>query len=73
MSARSSAKSQLPATVQTTIPSVAASALSQIIERGARVQAPAVRAYVERLREHRSQTPRPPRSSTSWRSTTSPR
>jgi hypothetical protein len=31
---------------------VAARALSQIIERGARVQAPAVKAYVERLREH---------------------
>jgi hypothetical protein len=31
---------------------VAARALSQIIERGARVQAPAVKAYVARLREH---------------------
>jgi hypothetical protein len=51
MSARSSAKSQLPATVDEH-PSVAARALSQIIERGSRVQAPAVKAYVERLREH---------------------
>lgn len=51
MSARSSAKSQLPATVDEH-PSVAARALSQIIERGARVQAPAVKAYVDRLREH---------------------
>ena len=33
-------------------PGTAAKALSQIIERGSRVQAPAVRAYVERLREH---------------------
>jgi hypothetical protein len=51
MSARSSAKSQLPATVDEH-PSVAARALSQIIERGSRVQAPAVKAYVERLRQH---------------------
>ncbi|MDX1892660.1 hypothetical protein [Mycolicibacterium sp. 050158] len=53
MSARSSAKSQLPATGRERAddPSMAARALSQIIERGARVQAPAVRAYVERLRE----------------------
>jgi hypothetical protein len=51
MSARSSAKSQLPATTDEK-PSVAAKALSQIIERGARVQAPAVKAYVDRLRQH---------------------
>src|ERR1700710_1439279 len=52
MSARSSAKSRLPATGNEPVddPSVAARALSQIIERGARVQAPAVKAYVERLR-----------------------
>ncbi|VEG57198.1 membrane protein [Mycolicibacterium aurum] len=51
MSARSRAKSQLPA-VPDEDPGVAAKALSQIIERGARVQAPAVKAYVDRLREH---------------------
>jgi len=53
MSARSSAKSRVPAVKDSDDhPSVAARALSQIIERGARVQAPAVTAYVERLREH---------------------
>jgi hypothetical protein len=51
MSARSSAKTQLPAVVDDH-PGAAARALSQIIERGARVQAPAVKAYVERLRQH---------------------
>lgn len=50
MSARSRAKSQPPAVVDED-PSVAAKVLSQIIERGARVQAPAVRAYVQRTRE----------------------
>jgi hypothetical protein len=49
MSARSNAKSQLPATVDDD-PSMAAKVLSQLIESGARVQAPAVKAYVERLR-----------------------
>jgi hypothetical protein len=54
MSARSSAKSRVPAVANDSAdhPSVAARALSQVIERGARVQAPAVKAYVERLREH---------------------
>jgi hypothetical protein len=52
MSARSSAKSQLPATTDEK-PGAAAKALSQIIERGARVQAPAVKAYVDRLRGHK--------------------
>ncbi|MCU1700981.1 MAG: hypothetical protein JWR34_7044 [Mycobacterium sp.] len=54
MSARSSAKSRVPAVGKDSDdhPSVAARALSQIIERGARVQGPAVKAYVERLREH---------------------
>jgi hypothetical protein len=54
MSARSSAKSRVPAVGKDSDdhPSVAARALSQIIERGARVQAPAVKAYVERLREN---------------------
>ena len=54
MSARSSAKSRVPAVGKDSAdhPSAAARALSQIIERGARVQAPAVKAYVERLREH---------------------
>jgi hypothetical protein len=51
MSARSSAKSQLPATVDDN-PGAAAKVLSQIIERGSRVQAPAVKAYVDRLRQH---------------------
>ena len=50
MSARSSAKSQLPATMDEN-PSAAAKVLSAIIERGARVQAPAVKAYVDRLRD----------------------
>ena len=53
MSARSSAKSGVPAVKDSDDhPSVAARALLQIIERGARVQAPAVKAYVQRLREH---------------------
>lgn len=54
MSARSRAKSSLPATGREPAddPSVAARALSQIIERGARVQAPAVKAYVERMRDN---------------------
>jgi hypothetical protein len=52
MSARSSAKNQLPATRDGVDenPSAAAKALSAIIERSARVQAPAVKAYVDRLR-----------------------
>ena len=52
MSARSKAKSQLPATDQGLVddPGAAAKALSAIIERGSRVQGPAIRAYVERLR-----------------------
>jgi hypothetical protein len=49
MSARSNTKSQLPATTDEK-PGAAAKVLSQIIERGARVQAPAVKAYVDRLR-----------------------
>jgi hypothetical protein len=51
MSARSSTKSQLPA-IPDENPSAAARALSQIIERGARVQGPAIKAYVDRLRHH---------------------
>src|SRR5882724_8355344 len=51
MSARSSTKSQLPATTDES-PSASAKVLSQIIERGARVQGPAVKAYVDRLRQH---------------------
>nr|WP_090275895.1 hypothetical protein [Mycolicibacterium komanii]CRL69042.1 membrane protein [Mycolicibacterium komanii] len=53
MSARSKAKSQLPAVNDGSAddPSVAAKMLSQIIERGARVQGPAVKAYVDRLRK----------------------
>ncbi|HYZ67461.1 MAG TPA: hypothetical protein VE666_06600 [Mycobacterium sp.] len=51
MSARSSTKSQLPA-VPDDNPGTAATVLSQIIERGSRVQAPAIKAYVERLRRH---------------------
>jgi hypothetical protein len=56
MSARSSAKSQLPATTDEN-PGAAAKVLSQIIERGARVQAPAVTAYVDRLRQHNPDAP----------------
>jgi len=53
MSARSSAKKQLPATRDGVDenPSAAAKVLSAIIERSARVQAPAVKAYVDRLRQ----------------------
>ena len=51
MSARSKAKSQLPATTDDN-PGAAAKALSQIIERGSRVQGPAIKAYVDRLRQH---------------------
>jgi len=51
MSARSKAKTQLEATTDES-PSAAAKVLSSIIERGARVQAPAVKAYVDRLRAH---------------------
>ena len=53
MSARSSAKNQLPATRDGVDenPSAAAKVLSTIIERSARVQAPAVKAYVDRLRQ----------------------
>ena len=50
MSARFKAKSHLPATVDEH-PGAAARVLSEIIERGARVQGPAVHAYVERLRD----------------------
>lgn len=53
MSARSSAKNQLPTTRDGVDenPGAAAKALSAIIERSARVQAPAVKAYVDRLRQ----------------------
>jgi hypothetical protein len=51
MSAWSRTKSQLPE-VNDEKPSTAAKVLSQIIERGARVQEPAITAYVGRLREH---------------------
>lgn len=51
MSARSSAKSQLPATTDES-PSTAVRVLSQIIEGGARVQGPVVKAYVDRLRQN---------------------
>ncbi|KUI14041.1 hypothetical protein AU193_08395 [Mycobacterium sp. GA-1285] len=53
MSARSKAKGQSPAVSDGSAddPSVAAKALSRIIERGSRVQTPAVKAYVDRLRE----------------------
>jgi hypothetical protein len=50
MSARSNAKSQVPA-VPDDHPGAAARTLSHIIEGGARVQAPAVKAYVDRLRK----------------------
>jgi len=50
MSARLRANKQLPATT-TDDPSAAAKVLTQIIERGSRVQGPAVKAYVDRLRK----------------------
>jgi hypothetical protein len=50
MSARSNAKSQLPATTDES-PGAAAKVLSQILERGTRVQGPAIKAYVDRLRQ----------------------
>ena len=50
MSARSSTKSQLPTAVDHR-PSAAVRTLSRIIESGSRVQAPAIRAYVDRLRD----------------------
>jgi hypothetical protein len=53
MSARSKAKNQLPATTDGAVenPTAAAKVLSQIIERGSRVQGPAIKAYVDRVRE----------------------
>lgn len=53
MRARSKTKSQLPAlrSGADEPPGAAARVLTQIIERGSRVQGPAVRAYVERLRQ----------------------
>src|SRR4029079_2697740 len=51
MSARASTKSQLPATTDDN-PGAAAKVLSQILERGTRVQGPAIKAYVDRLRQH---------------------
>lgn len=53
MSARSTAKSQPPATIDDN-PGAAARVLSHIIERSSRVQAPAVKAYVDRLRQQNS-------------------
>ena len=55
MSARSSMKGQLPVKhdARDETPGAAAKALSHILEGGARVQAPAVAAYVNRLREHK--------------------
>jgi hypothetical protein len=50
MGVGSSTKSQLPA-AEDDNPSAAARALVQILERGTRVQAPAVKAYVARLRQ----------------------
>ncbi|MEE9242813.1 MAG: hypothetical protein V3U55_01985 [Mycobacterium sp.] len=51
MSAGSRTERQLPAADEAD-PSAAAKVLSHIIERGARVQGPAVKAYVDRLRDH---------------------
>ena len=51
MSARSRAKDLQPVGADED-PSMMLKALSQVIERGSRVQAPAVKAYVDRLREH---------------------
>lgn len=59
MSARSSAKNQLPAVKGADDnPGAAAKVLTQILERGTRVQGPAIKAYVDRLRQHnRDATP----------------
>ena len=52
MSARSSMKkSQLPAATDDS-PGAAAKVLSQILERGTKVQGPAIKAYIDRLRQH---------------------
>lgn len=51
MSARSRAK-DLQIVGADEDPSMMLKALSQVIERGSRVQAPAVKAYVDRLRDH---------------------
>jgi hypothetical protein len=51
MSARSRAKDLQPVGAEED-PSMMLKALSQVIERGSRVQAPAVKAYVDRLRDH---------------------
>lgn len=51
MSARSSTHSPLPATTNAH-PGAAVRILSQILERSSRVQEPAVKAYVDRLRQH---------------------
>lgn len=51
MSARSRAKDLQPVGADED-PSMMLKALSQVIERGSRVQAPAVKAYVDRLRDH---------------------
>jgi hypothetical protein len=51
MSARSRAKDLQPVAADED-PSMLLKALSQVIERGSRVQGPAVRAYVDRLRSH---------------------
>jgi hypothetical protein len=50
MSARSNTQSQLPGTLDEH-PGPAARALSQILERGSRVQGPAIRTYVRKLRD----------------------
>lgn len=54
MSARSNTNNQLPATKDGAVesPGAVAKVLSQIIERGSRVQGPAITAYVDRLRQH---------------------
>jgi hypothetical protein len=54
MSARSSTKSQLPATRSGAAesPGATAKVLSEILERGTRAQGPAIKAYVDRLRRH---------------------
>ena len=53
-------------------PGTAARILSHVLETSSRLQAPAIRAYVDRLRRN---IPAPPRLrwSPSWRSTTWPR
>ncbi len=73
MSARSSAKNQLPDHRRRESRAPQRKALSQIIERGTRVQAPAIKAYVDRLRNAEPNATPAEIVTRNWRSTTWPR